>query len=97
MKITADLDDPVVAERVWALLQRRSACRRRKPTLYDAVVRCLDEALSAGRITAIDADLIRLELRRELHPAAVLAGNWRALIRDRPALGAFMRGPGGRD
>jgi hypothetical protein len=86
-----DLDDAAAVERLWEAVRRQSSCRRRKPRLYRAIVRSLDQAISEGRVTTIEADLVRLELRSELHPAAVLSGHWRVLVPNRPALGSFLR------
>ncbi|HTV11390.1 MAG TPA: hypothetical protein VME20_05960 [Acidimicrobiales bacterium] len=89
--VTIDLDDPdaQILERLWAELEARHASRNSDPELYDGVARCLDAAEHAGRLTAAGAEVIRAEMAGA-HPAAVLEAHWRALVADRPAVGAFL-------
>jgi hypothetical protein len=86
--VTVDLDSPDAQDldRLWAELQSRHAARLADPELYQGIV---------GRLDAInpkEADQVRAELGRSVHPRAVLAGHWRSLVSDRPALGAFLIG-----
>jgi hypothetical protein len=80
-EITAEDLDRLVGEQRW-----RHAARRADPEIYQAIIERLDG------IDPEEADQIRAELGRAVHPWAVLAGHWRSLIPDRPALGAYLTG-----
>jgi hypothetical protein len=89
--LVVDFDSVEDIERVWHQIQRYHAARDADPQLYDAVAKRIDEALTDGSIAEAEAEKFRAELD-QAHPAAVLAAHWRSLIRDRPALGAYLTG-----
>ncbi len=89
----AELDELSLAdlERLWHALERRSAVRAADPELRQAILRRLEEAVGAGRVSRGRAGVIRAELERV--PPSVLLDAHRDEILDlhRPALGAFRR------
>lgn len=94
MSRTISADDLVDAdaeslERVWRELQILRSPQRRSPRTYRAISQRLPD-LSEDEATAI-----RAELRRGLHPLAILFGHWDSLVpnlpADMPALGRYTK------
>jgi len=86
-RIVVDLDriDPGDLDQLVTEQRRRAAARDADPAIYEAIT---------DRLEVIDpeeADQIRMELGRAVHPRAVLGGHWRSLIRNQPALGAYLK------
>lgn len=75
-------------EVLYAEVHRRRGPVQENPKLAAGVSRAVAVAESAGRLSAQEAAQVRSELAR-YHPGSVLAGWWRKLLPDRPALGAF--------
>lgn len=92
----ADLDAIGLTEleRITASLDRLRAHRRIDPELRAAILRRVDEAEAAGRLSVDDATTIRTQLDA-VTPAAVLAGTWESVVPPDvlfgPTIGAFPR------
>jgi hypothetical protein len=83
--VTVDLDNPADVERLVNEQRHHTAAREAEPELYRAIVAKLS-SLPHG-----DAEQIAQELGHAVRPSAVLAGHFRALIADRPALGHYLK------
>jgi hypothetical protein len=88
--INLDMPDVAALERLLAELNWRHAQRAVDPKLLCDVERVTDEALADERLSLDEAETIRAELA-EVAPAVVLESHWRALIPDRPTLGAYWK------
>lgn len=89
MKITVDTDSAEDLDRLWHEVRRHHASRLREPELYAAIARRLEDVVAEGRLSRIEADLIRHEMGQVL-PSAILAAYRDVLVPDVPALGAFL-------
>jgi hypothetical protein len=85
--ITVDLDEiaPADLDRLVTQQRRLQAARKVEPELYAAIVSRLES------VTPEEAAQVRAELGHAVRPSAVLAGHWRTLIPDRPALGFYLK------
>lgn len=87
--VTLDIDSAEELDNLWRQVRARQASRLREPELHEAITRRLDDLVAEGRLSRIEADLIKHEMGQVL-PSVVLASYRDVLVPDVPALGAYI-------
>jgi hypothetical protein len=90
MKVLIDLESAADVDRLWHAYREHRAGQLVEPELFDAIARLIGNAEENGHLDRLTCDGIRDELYK-IRPSLVLDCYWPALIKDRPALGAFLR------